>query len=555
MKSIFFSKLFFYFIVFLQTLHLIFPFSIDSTNQFILDNDGRYSIFHGGNVVIKLPPYLPTLDTFDYQMSLNTPHDLETMKRLGFNSVRLGVIWESVEIAPGVYDYEYLDKIEDIINTLGENGVYTMVDAHQDVFSRNFCGEGVPYFYVNEMGYDEKCDASFLTRILGIVGVCKTLSDFNFRLDENGLPLIEDCVTHNFQDYHFIAGFSGAYRNFYLNKANIQEKFVEFWKVVANRFKGNKYILGYDLWNEPIPGGTMEDIKNLIPGRPDVVDILPVYRKVNEALREIDPNYILFFENTPVPDTLPIFGGLFLGSMSEKPGTDEEPQVYNFHSYCCLSGADTCAHGEASYDKSITVCPKFHTNKFKKEIETATNLKTPMFLSEFGACSDSLACYNEIISVIKITEENFISWSYWNYKPYGDHTTSAIEMVTYEGIYNDDGTVQNIKERGLSRGYVMYYQGRPIDFKFEDNSETNFETSFEYHSNITKPSVLYYNKDFFYKDGYKIEIINDETKEDLIKNKSVDVEENGKNYINIKCNNNLENNTKVRIIFKAAELD
>ena len=231
-------------------------------------------------------------------MSLNTPHDLETMKRLGFNSVRLGVIWESVEIAPGVYDYEYLDKIEDIINTLGENGVYTMVDAHQDVFSRNFCGEGVPYFYVNEMGYDEKCDASFLTRILGIVGVCKTLSDFNFRLDENGLPLIEDCVTHNFQDYHFIAGFSGAYRNFYLNKANIQEKFVEFWKVVANRFKGNKYILGYDLWNEPIPGGTMEDIKNLIPGRPDVVDILPVYRKVNEALREIQ--IIFYFSKIPL---------------------------------------------------------------------------------------------------------------------------------------------------------------------------------------------------------------------------------------------------------------
>ena len=41
-------------------------------------------------------------------------------------------------------------------------------------------------------------------------------------------------------------------------------------------------------------------------------------------------------------------------------------------------------------------------------------------------------------------------------------------MVTYEGIYNSDGTVQNIKEKGLSRGYVMYYQGRPIKFKYED---------------------------------------------------------------------------------------
>ena len=116
--------------------------------------------------------------------------------------------------------------------------------------------------------------------------------------------------------------------------------------------------------NEPAPGGIMEDLKNIIPGRLDVVDILPVYRKVNKALREIAPYYILFFENTPFPDTLPIFGGISLGSMSEKPRPDEEPQVYKFHSYCCLSSSDTCANGEASYEKTISVCPKFHKSKF-----------------------------------------------------------------------------------------------------------------------------------------------------------------------------------------------
>ena len=552
MKLISLPRIFLYLLINFNILTTTNQFSIDPTNRFILDKHGRYSIFHGGNVVVKLPPYLPILDKFDYQYSLNTPHDLETMKRLGFNSVRLGVIWEAVEKAPGVYDDEYLDKVEQIINTLGENGIYTMVDAHQDVFSRQFCGEGVPYFYVNEMGYDKKCDASALTRILDFVGVCKTIEDFNFRFDENGLPLIEDCVTHNFQDYHFIAGFSSAYRNFYENRANIQDKFVEFWKKVVTRFKDNEYILGYDLWNEPAPGGPMEDIKSFIPGRPDIKDILPVYRKVDIELRKIKPNYILFFENTPVPDILPIFGGLFLGSMDEKPAGDDVPQVYNFHTYCCLSGTDTCAHGEASYDKSIKVCPTFHQKQFKKEIKTAKKLNVPMFLSEFGACSDSLACYNEIISVMKITEENFISWSYWNYKPYGDHTTSAIEMVSYEGIYNDDGTVQNIKEKGLSRGYVMYYQGKPIDFKYQTNSNTNFETSFEYHKNITEPSVLYYNKDFFYKKGYNIQVINDDTKEDLIQTEKVSMDYSIDNYINIKClENKLDDNTKVRIIFKA----
>ena len=527
-------------------------FSIDSTKSFILDNEGRYSVFHGVNVIIKLPPYLPDLDKFDPMNSLNTEYDLKTMKKMGFNMVRLGVIWEAVERQPGVYDMEYLQKVEEIINTLGKNGIYTMVDAHQDAFSRNFCGEGVPYFYTNELGYDKQCNANIVTQFLGFVGTCKNLDYFNFTYDENGLPVIDDCKKNSFIEYHFLAEFSSAYKKFYENVNNIQDKFVEFWKVVATKFKGNKYVLGYDLWNEPSPGGFLEDFKNIIPGRPDLYSVLPLYKKVNEALRDIDPNYILYFENTPIPDTLPIMGGLVWGTMKEKPGDDNEPQVYNFHSYCCVSGANACENGEASLKNSLNLCPKFHKNKFKTEMDNArNNLHVPMFVTEFGACSDSQACYNEIMNVVSICEENFISWSYWNYKPYGDHTTTAIQLVEYEGIYNPDGTVQTIKEKSLSRAYVPYYQGLPIDFKFEEGSSTNFETSFEYHSDIEAPTVLFYNKDFFYANGYKIEVINDETKENLLESGAIVLDEQNDNYIHIIGSKLLENKTRVRIVFKA----
>ena len=527
-------------------------FSIDSTKSFILDNEGRYSVFHGVNVIIKLPPYLPDLEKFDPMNSLNTEYDLKTMKKMGFNMVRLGVIWEAVERQPGVYDMEYLQKVEEIINTLGKNGIYTMVDAHQDAFSRNFCGEGVPYFYTNELGYDKQCNANIVTQFLGFVGTCKNLDYFNFTYDENGLPVIDDCKKNSFIEYHFLAEFSSAYKKFYENVNNIQDKFVEFWKVVATKFKGNKYVLGYDLWNEPSPGGFLEDFKNIIPGRPDLYSVLPLYKKVNEALRDIDPNYILYFENTPIPDTLPIMGGLVWGTMKEKPGDDNEPQVYNFHSYCCVSGANACENGEASLKNSLNLCPKFHKNKFKTEMDNArNNLHVPMFVTEFGACSDSQACYNEIMNVVSICEENFISWSYWNYKPYGDHTTTAIQLVEYEGIYNPDGTVQTIKEKSLSRAYVPYYQGLPIDFKFEEGSSTNFETSFEYHSDIEVPTVLFYNKDFFYANGYKIEVINDETKENLLESGAIVLDEQNDNYIHIIGSKLLENKTRVRIVFKA----
>jgi hypothetical protein len=39
-------------------------------------------------------------------------------------------MWEAVETKPGVYDQDYLDKVESLINRLGEAGIYTLVDAH-----------------------------------------------------------------------------------------------------------------------------------------------------------------------------------------------------------------------------------------------------------------------------------------------------------------------------------------------------------------------------------------------------------------------------------------
>ena len=48
----------------------------------------------------------------------------------GMNMIRLGVMWEAVETAPGVYNTTYLDAINDLINKIGSYGIYTMVDAH-----------------------------------------------------------------------------------------------------------------------------------------------------------------------------------------------------------------------------------------------------------------------------------------------------------------------------------------------------------------------------------------------------------------------------------------
>ena len=80
-------------VLFLSSLYSCYSF--DPTNSFVLLDDGRYAIFHGVNVVVKLPPFIPDTEKFDPYFSFND-EDISILKRLGINLVRLGIIWESI---------------------------------------------------------------------------------------------------------------------------------------------------------------------------------------------------------------------------------------------------------------------------------------------------------------------------------------------------------------------------------------------------------------------------------------------------------------------------
>lgn len=163
-------------------------------------------MFHGVNVVFKVDPYIPSDGEFDSQNSLND-EDIALLKKWGMNFVRLGVMWEAVEREPGVYDDAYLDRIANLVEKLGQNGIYTLIDAHQDVFARSVCGEGMPDFYAQEsLKEDSHCINWFMDKMLSPIynkfGVCTDIESFGFRKDENNDPLIEDCQTRDFYTYY-----------------------------------------------------------------------------------------------------------------------------------------------------------------------------------------------------------------------------------------------------------------------------------------------------------------------------------------------------------------
>lgn len=84
------------------------------------------------------------------------------------NFVRLGVMWQAVETEPGVFNETYLAEVDNLVRRLGKRGIYTLVDAHQDVLSKFVCGEGIPTFYARQViqKAGNKCFNNFLDYLL-----------------------------------------------------------------------------------------------------------------------------------------------------------------------------------------------------------------------------------------------------------------------------------------------------------------------------------------------------------------------------------------------------
>lgn len=468
------------------------------------DGAGRSVIFHGVNIVYKVHPYIPQRDVFDSQLSL-TDAELDDLVKWGFNFVRLGVMWEAVERSPDTYNETYLDDVEGLINRLGQRGIYTLVDAHQDVLARKICGEGMPNFYATDL--PTKCGNETLPWLAETVGVCKSIQDYGFRFDSDGNPLIEDCQKHNFAGYYPSPESVALFERLYTNESGLQDKFINYWKRVALRFANNPYIIGYDPLNEPFPANFYKDPSIIYtPGKFDNIGLEPLYaRAYNEAYIPADSSKIMFFEPTQFPDTIGLLGGLIpnLG-FSAPPGGENNStkHVLNDHSYCCQLSPEICATGEPDISKA-SVCREWHEKRVATRSNDADRYGIPLFFSEFGACLNSSACVQEITSFVEVCDEHLAGWAYWQLKNYADLTTSA--GTQSEGFYNNDGTLQDGKVKSLTRAYLPATQGILQSMTFHDTT-SDFLARFIVQTSITEPTIAYLNEDYWYNTGFTLQL-------------------------------------------------
>jgi len=93
-----------------------------------------------------------------------------------------------------------------------------------------------------------------------------------------------------------------------------QELLASIWVKIASHFKNNTTVMGYDLFNEPIPH--FFDAKKFNPL------LEPLFKKVTAAIRTVDKNHLIFLEGAQWASNFSAFGKPF-----------DNKLVYQFHKY------------------------------------------------------------------------------------------------------------------------------------------------------------------------------------------------------------------------------
>lgn len=460
--------------------------SIDPATKIFVDSDKRSRIFHGVNAVYKIAPWHPSTSGFDFENSLSEI-DSANLKKWGFNIVRLGVMWPGVEpTIRGSYNQTYLDQIETIVTNLGKNNIHVILDFHQDIWHRKFCGEGVPDYVF------ETCQKA---EPVGTQQFPLPAVNFTYPLDANGNPTLESCLSSMFATYYMSAEVGAGFQCLYDNVDNLWDAFAGYWVAVASRFAHTDNVLGYELINEPWAGDVYANPKNLFPEYAEKKYLQPLYEHLHRAIRGVDDEKIIFFEGLTID--------YWQSGFTQGPGGPayNDRQALAYHIYCPLQ--------DPSAAKEV-VCEAINDGFLAMRRKDASRMGVAMLMTEFGAAEDTTADIFALEQTAALADKFQQSWMYWQMKYFEDLTTCT---PLGESLYDSDGEVCQNKLAVLSRTYPQAVAGTLHNYAFNSHTAA-FTMSYTPLADLpsgrdgseASTSEVYFNRELFYPHGVKVEI-------------------------------------------------
>lgn len=458
---------------------------VNTDSHAFVDENKRTLIFHGVNAVYKIAPWHPATTGYDSTSTLSST-DAANLKDWGFNVVRLGVMWPGVEPgARGAYNQTYLDQIETIVKNLAKEDIYVVLDLHQDLLHRKYCGEGVPDYVYNICKSAQPAE----TRAFPLPAV-----NASYPVDSDGNPTLDACLSEMFATYYLTDEVGAAFQCLYDNVDGLWDALAGYWTTVAKRFSTFNNVIGYELLNEPWAGNVFEHPKSILPHYAELNYLQPLYQYLHSRIREVDDDKIIFYEGLTI-DYWP-------NGFTEAPGPAayNDRQVLAYHIYCPAAGTSK---------KQLLACDAIDDLFFNMRNKDVARLGGGMMMTEFGASEDTKTDLYVLKKVAGLADKHAQSWMYWQLKYYEDLTTCT---PVGESLYTAEGVPCEDKLRVLSRTYPMAVAGGLVGFEY--SVETGlFQLEYSPLSTVVAgtssnalTTLVYLNHDLMYSNGFHLSV-------------------------------------------------
>ena len=177
---------------------------------------------------------------------------------------------------------------------------------------------------------------------------------------------------------------------------HFQDRVVNLWQAIATHYNRNPAVAGYNLMNEPA-----DETGELVG---------PVYRRIFDAVREIDHDHTIYLDGNTYSTDFSAFDDPW------------ENTVYTLHDYVAPGlGRGTCYPGDF---EGTWVDKDSVEQKFLQRSQYARRTGTPLFVGEFGPIytgdEEQDRWRRQILDdQLDIYRRYDVSWTSWMYKDLG----------------------------------------------------------------------------------------------------------------------------------------